>query len=272
VNSPPTVPATAATAGIGRANAGESAPVHPNAARAARPQHLLPAWLVGCTAGELLGFGATALVALLGIVALGRPTTTLGRLAALVVMTCAGTVEGATLGYFQWRVLRRAVPDLRARAWIGATALVAAGGWFLGMLGPLLAHLLGGAARATSAPAPRVSMAAYMALAAVFGLVAGALFGLAQWRVLRRHVRPTRGWVAANALGWALGLPWAYVAGRLGTGAGHVVETMGLALAGAVAMGLAVALVTGVYLDRVVAPLAGGSAASGAGNARHVCS
>jgi len=197
--------------------------------------HRFGAWVLSCTLGELIGFGATALVALAGVAWFGHPTTRLGHVVALVIMTLAGCLEGASLGYFQSRVLRRALPGVPTRAWVLATTAVAAGGWFVGMLMPIL---FGG--DDTSAPPPRIGVVTYLALAAAMGLVVGALFGLAQWTVLRRHVPRSAGWIGANALGWALGLPWAYAAGRVGG--------VAIALLGGIAMGVSMAVPTGVYL------------------------
>jgi hypothetical protein len=43
------------------------------------------------------------------------------------------------------------------------------------------------------------------ALWALFGAAAGAVVGIAQWLVLRKHVRPSGWWVPATAAGWAVG-------------------------------------------------------------------
>jgi hypothetical protein len=210
------------------------------------------AWLAGCAAGEVLGFGATALVAAALIARFGLPATTTGRVVALAAMTSLGAIEGASLGWFQWHVLRRAAPRLPRRAWVGATTAIASGGWFLGMLVPLVVHLrTGSASSADGAGATRMALPAYLAAAAIFGGVAGLLFGGAQWLVLRDHVRRAGWWVPANAIGWAMGLPFAYLAGRLGDVAASPVTSLALALAAAAAMGIAVGLATGVCLHRL---------------------
>lgn len=65
------------------------------------------AWLWAVTVGELLGSTSTALIAFLALTLGGRPATTAGRVAALLIMVVAGTLEGASLGSFQWRALRQ---------------------------------------------------------------------------------------------------------------------------------------------------------------------
>ena len=54
-----------------------------------------------------------------------------------------------------------------------------------------------------------------LAFAVALGAGAGALFGLAQGWVLRGHAPRWRLWIAANAVGWAVGLPFTYLAGGL---------------------------------------------------------
>jgi len=39
----------------------------------------------------------------------------------------------------------------------------------------------------------------------VLGLIFGATFGTAQWRVLRRHVRPAASWIGATIVGFVVG-------------------------------------------------------------------
>ncbi len=211
----------------------------------------LSAWLRAVVAGEVLGFSATAMIAFVALSLGGHPTTITGRVVALVVMVAAGTLEGASLGYFQWRLLHRWLPGLPARSYVGATVAVAAGGWLLGMSMPLVATLAGAAA-APSAAATQGPSAPLVALfAAGFGAAAGALFGLAQARVLARQVRGTGAWVVGNLVGWALGLPFAYLAGSLGTATMTGWHALGLSAGAGACMGVFVALSTHVAMRRL---------------------
>lgn len=206
-----------------------------------RTRSTLRKWLAACTAGELLGFGAAALFAWLAFRLFGaEPVALHARIGVLVLMVLAGVVEGTVLGSFQFWVLRSRFPALAARSWIGATAAVAALGWFLGMLPPTF--IVHDAEQAQLAEPP---LWLVLVAAAVFGALAGAAFGFAQWLVLRHHARDATRWIWANALGWALGLPFSYLAGDTA----DISKSFPLAvligtLAGAL-MGACVAFVTG---------------------------
>lgn len=211
------------------------------------PSYSFAKWLAACTAGELLGFGAAALWAWLALELFGTdPVSWSARAAVLALMVIAGVVEGAVLGGLQWAVLRRKFPSLRARSWLGATILVAALGWFLGMLPSTL--MAPGPSGGVSIEPPWLLV---LVGAAVFGAIAGTAFGWAQWLVLRRHARDARRWISANALGWALGLPWTYVAGSTADLSASVsFAILASTIAGAL-MGASVAVATGRALSRI---------------------
>jgi hypothetical protein len=166
---------------------------------------------------------------------------------ALVIMVLAGTLEGASLGWFQWRMLRGWLPQLPARSFIGATVGVAAGGWLIGMSVPLVLT-------ATRAMPPVVTASAVVQtgpgavsiglFAMGFGAIAGALFGAVQGRVLAAHVQGVRWWVLGSSAGWACGLPIAYLAGSLGTPAIAGWQIVGLTAIAGLGMGLCVGVAT----------------------------
>mgnify|MGYP005848552369 CR=1 FL=1 len=205
-----------------------------------------PAWTRAVVLGELLGFTATVLVAWIGVtLAGGAPETVTGHAIATGVMTFAGMIEGASIGYFQWRALRRFLPLLEARAWMMPTILLASLGWLVGMVIPLVSMMTVEAtaiAEGTTYAEPGI-LATY-AFASVFGALIGALFGAAQWCVLRRHVAHAWRWIAGNTLGWALGLPATYVAGALIEADTGVPEIFAIATGAAVLMGLGVSVGT----------------------------
>jgi hypothetical protein len=97
---------------------------------------------------------------------------------------------GFSFGIMQWLILRRYMP--RAGWWV----LVSTLGWILGFgvlaLADKFAENL-----VTSAIQPEVS-------ALVFFLAAGALVGILQWLVLRRHMLQAGWWVLANVVGWGI--------------------------------------------------------------------
>lgn len=206
----------------------------PHAAAVREPAaRLLGPWIAATVLAEALGFAAA--------MAIGRGTYALlgaqafGPLAELALSLVVGAVEGACLGAGQWRVLRRRVPAVGASAWIAATASGGALAWMLGMaVGPRLE--------------PPGSSAALAVLMIGSGLVLGGVLGGAQALALRARPRLARRWVPASAVGWALGLLFAYagVAVLPGDGLGPAAIAV-LALAGA-AMAVLPALATGLAL------------------------
>jgi hypothetical protein len=207
-------------------------------------------WLIACSAGEFVGFGAAALWAFVAFASFGvDPPTIEGRLGVLALMVLAGLCEGAVLGYLQWAALRRAYLSLRPFDWMRATMIVAAAGWFLGMLPSTFLSASGDTDVAAAASEPAMSFV--LSGAALFGGIAGAAFGWAQWRVLRLHANQAYLWIYANAIGWTIGLPWSYLAGSLADVSSSVARMVVVgAIAGAL-MGLSVAVPTGLALRRM---------------------
>jgi hypothetical protein len=85
-------------------------------------------------------------------------------------------------------------------------------------------------------------------LAALMGLVAGAILGTPQWLVLRRHVRRAAIWILANALAWVPGMVLAFVAADFIFSAGIGMSTIVLAIATLVAIGAVVGAIHGLAL------------------------
>jgi hypothetical protein len=214
--------------------------------RAPRARFSWARWLAACTLGELVGFGAAALFALGALTTVGLdPVTPFERAGLVAWMALAGVFEGAVLGTMQWLALRRIFPRLSARGFVGATVTVAALGWTLGMLPAALAP------PDSSAGPAEPSFFFVIAASVVFGAMAGALFGFAQWLAVRSHARSASRWIGANALGWALGLPWSFAAGALGDLGVSVPLAVAIAVAGGALMGASVAVATGLALRRI---------------------
>jgi NAD(P)-dependent dehydrogenase (short-subunit alcohol dehydrogenase family) len=233
--------ASAAAVGLSAAQLPEASPA------VSAPVPALRRWIGACTAGELLGFGAAALWAWLAHSLFGaNPLAWSTRLGVLGLMVLAGICEGLVLGLLQWLVLRAWFPSLRAHSWLLATATVAGAGWLLGMLPSTVSSPSTSGAALQEPP-----LWLTLGFASLFGAAAGALFGLAQWLVLRRHAYDARAWISANSAGWALGLPWSYLAGS----SADVGRSLPLAVlwgvAGGALMGLSVALFTGRALLRI---------------------
>jgi NAD(P)-dependent dehydrogenase (short-subunit alcohol dehydrogenase family) len=158
-----------------------------------------PRWIFACALAETIGIGAVGLIALALAAGVGEPSTLGGRVVLLAGFGAAGAIEGLALGLLQWRVLRGILPRLRRGEWVGITVAVAVIGWLAGMAGPVLSPPAAGAA---AEPA----LLTILLMAAALGAGAGAVFGAAQWLVLRRHAPRAWRWIAIHVPGWALAM------------------------------------------------------------------
>ncbi|MFJ8962500.1 hypothetical protein ACIRG5_24240 [Lentzea sp. NPDC102401] len=138
-------------------------------------------WFRWTTAGEFAGFLTPALAGALN--------------SSPHVLVLAGVVEGAVLGAAQAVVLRRVDHTLRARRWIGATALAAGFAWAIAMLAVHNGERLN-----------MLPLVAVLLVAAVAGSAVLLSLGTAQWFVLRNHFSNAHLWIWANALAWGAGL------------------------------------------------------------------
>jgi len=116
-----------------------------------------------------------------------------GGLMLTPVVAAAGV---ALVGLLQWLVLRNARPQLRWTSWVLATVLGQVAATFaVGaiVVAPLLLGALQGVVSRMGGPG--LQLASKLAAGAVLGVVVG----LAQWLVLRRHVRTAGWWIVAAA-------------------------------------------------------------------------
>jgi hypothetical protein len=103
-------------------------------------------------------------------------------------------VFGAAVGLAQWLVLRRFFEG--SGWWILATALGSAAG--LSLTNMIHRILLG--------------VSGYLVAGSLGGAALGLVVGIAQWMVLRRHLRKASWWVIVTAAGWSAGsiAAWAF--------------------------------------------------------------
>ena len=201
-----------------------------------------PRWIFFCTLGEFIGFASAGGIAYVVFTSIPDPTT-LGLACALLAgCVLAGIAEGLSLGLGQWWALRGKFPELRARAWLGASVAAAAGGWILGGVPSTLISLLGRDAGSAAEAATEPSLVWLVGGSALGGVALGAAFGAIQWRTLRRHAPAARRWIASNALGWGLALPWSYVAGSSASAARSPLHALAAAAFAGLAMGFTVAV------------------------------
>jgi hypothetical protein len=191
-------------------------------------------WVAATTLGELAGFTIPVIV--------GAAATAAGAAqgVSVALLVLAGAGEGTVLGWAQSRALRRELPDLRPGDWIKATAAGATAAWSIGMLPSTFSRQL---------------LELWPPLLIALGVLAGGLLlasiGVAQWLVLRRHVARSGVWVVANALAWIAGLAVVFAAIGIAPGNSPVVIAA-FGVAGGLGMGLMVALVTGLFLVRLL--------------------
>lgn len=199
---------------------------------------MLERWITVTVLGEAIGFGGAMAVGR-GVCSLvGEPGTgALAELFMLGLSATAGLVEGACLGLAQWLVLRRIFPRLPLRHWVLFTAVGAALAWVIGM------------GAGTHAPALAPPAVVLVAIIMAAGLVLGALLGAAQALALRRHIGGVGPWIFASALGWMIGLLFAFIGVAMTPEPGASLYNVAVMVACGAAMAIAPAIATGRVLQ-----------------------
>jgi hypothetical protein len=150
-------------------------------------------WVLACMLGGGVGL---ALAALWQAVLLPAVAPGLGGMVAPVLQAGGGAVFGGCLGAAQGAVLRRAYQDLSLAAWVGATAAA-------GYVTALVIALLYGALARHAGSMP-IELFVLMG-AALKGVVAGPVYGIAQGRVLDGVVAERASWTRVVMIGFMLG-------------------------------------------------------------------
>lgn len=187
-------------------------------------------WVCATAIGELLGFIAPAIA---GSTAAVVGLSDLERLPLLVL---AGMIEGATFSCAQWLVLRRYLPELSGRTWIGATAVASGFAWTLGLIPSSISNL------------EAIPVAVLISGAIVIGSAFLVLIGGAQWLALRQVTARAGWWILANAIGWPLGVIVSIIGIGLIPDSASVGLMIGMGVASAVMMGVIVGAITGGFL------------------------
>jgi hypothetical protein len=204
-------------------------------------------WVAANALGEVLGLGVAVLIAVAVAQAHSLPPAE-----EMLVVTAAflviGAYEGAVIGASQWMVLRRLLPALNAREWIGATAAGAVVAWMLGRIPGALADWRSAAAVPVHS-APGLPM--LLLLSAAAGAALGGILGVAQWLVLRSHLRRAGLWIVANIVGWAAGMPLIFAAAGLPGTHWSLVPIAALLLVTVGVAGAVVGAIEGAFLLRL---------------------
>lgn len=210
------------------------------------------AWVAANAAGELVGLGLVFLAGFSLAARWGEPSGAAGALAFALAAVALGAVEGAVVGWAQAIVLARALPSVRRRAWTGATVAGAVLAWALGTIPSTLAAFQ----PASSEPPPEPGPLLGLALGAGLGAVAGLILALFQWLILRRASAAAAWWLPANALAWAVAMPWIFWLVGATVAEARSAKALALFLAGLGIAGALVGAVHGIFLVRRIVPAA----------------
>ncbi len=190
-------------------------------------------WLLATIVGTIVA---------VGIVVLGSAiASNFSPMSTVVILHLIGALEGMVLGFTQWLVLRRYIKHIGW--WVLATGIASLIVWLIGVKFIVALALVSFNSTMTATTTLALQQA-------VFGMGAwvGAVLGIAQWLVLRRHVRKGVGWVFANSLAWGLGLLIAFM-GVTGVKPGEfTIETAVVHIATGAATGAIVGAITGIAL------------------------
>lgn len=199
-------------------------------------------WTINCALGELIGIGCAGLLAYSANTLLGEPDSLVEKLIILLIMLIAGLIEGTVLSFFQWRILVRKIPTLNRSIWFKYTASVAVLGWFLGMLPPLFLNHSSEVTNESQEPSRLV----ILMLSTLLGLFLGALFGLFQWFVLKKHISKAYKWIIANALGWSLAMSVIFFFASIPDEQDSLIFIITMGTIAGLLAGLIVGMVTGI--------------------------
>jgi hypothetical protein len=204
-------------------------------------------WILANAFGELLGLGATFAIGIGLFSGLAQDSALLPTLLTAVLMTALGVIEGSLVGWLQWRVLHRPLPDIAFMAWMRATILGAVIAWGLGAIVMTLGSLSAPSGGQTvQEPDPTFMLV----MEIMMGLAAGLILAYPQWRVLRSQVQRAWLWLPANSLAWAIGMPLIFAGVDQAMAAGGVWEGVLLFALHLLLTGALVGLVHGLVLVR----------------------
>jgi hypothetical protein len=188
-------------------------------------------WVLLVTLAETVGFAVPAAT-------LAVTSTSSRPLPTLIAVVLAGSVEGAVLATAQADCLYRwGVLPVRRR-WIVATSLGAAVAWTIGMLPSTLGGLYWSVGTAIAV--------------GIGGLILLISLPLAQYFVLRDHVRRAALWIPINMVAWLLGIAWTLAPSPYvdqSTPTSSLILIYGIA---GLCMAATAALITGIGMTRLL--------------------
>jgi hypothetical protein len=176
---------------------------------AVRDASVSRAWIRSCILAAVLAVTVSALVSLLVTGYLVQYRSGVHNVVRVELIAITSVLEGALIGYFQWRVLRGIFPTISGTMWVGATMIAAGSGCLLSWLPTSFALTTAVASRMGDTT---VGTAAAVNICLVTGALIGLVWGVAQYAVLRLHVHQGGGWVLASVAAWTISFVPVYFA------------------------------------------------------------
>jgi len=128
---------------------------------------------------------------------------------------------------------------------VAATLIGALVAWTFGSIPTTMMSM---STEQTETPAVEPETSLVLLMAGLMGAVLGIILALAQWLVLRKHVRNAWWWLPANSAAWLVGMPVVFAAVDLAQNADTSVQAL-LIFAGALALtGAVVGAIHGIVL------------------------
>ena len=161
-------------------------------------------WVAANAISEMVGLGGTFMLTGLAFGIFEKLPGAAAILASFLSAVLSGGVEATLVGLAQWWAMRPWFPAVTRLAWWRGTFIGALAAYVLGNLPFTLIDLGSQSAQTTTSEPPQ---AVVLLLAALLGIVAGAVLSFAQGLALRGKAQRAGLWIPANMLAWAVGMP-----------------------------------------------------------------
>jgi hypothetical protein len=210
-------------------------------------------WIAANGVAEAIGLGTTFVLGMAAAPLLEDMHGIGAAIAAAGAAVLLGIfLEGVVVGWMQGAVLRQRRSGIPLRSWVWATAVGAGIAWLIGMIPSTTFALMQDAGSAETVEEPDAAL--QLLFAAGLGAVTGPILGVAQWRVLRRHMARSARWLWANALAWAVGMPVIFAGMDRVPWDGSALERALALYAVCLIAGLVVGAIHGAILARLTRP------------------
>jgi hypothetical protein len=205
-------------------------------------------WVFANALGEMVGLGLTFAVGIGSAQLTGESQGFGVAIGQGLLMVASGAIEGVIVGSAQWWVLQGVFPEIGRKAWVAATLVGALVAWTFGSIPATLMNMN---AEPTVTTLAEPETALILLMAGLMGALLGIVLALAQWIVLRRHVRNAWWWLPANSAAWLLGMPVIFAAVDMAQNASSPGQAL-LIFVGALALtGAIVGAVHGIILVKL---------------------